>query len=101
MTATINPVWANNGREVFFVSGRELVAAEYETTPTFRVVTTVPLFTISFDYFVSMSGNGDFYDVAADDQRFLMVRLPGGVAAASRIVVQNFFEELKRLVPNN
>ncbi len=38
------------------------------------------------------------YDVTADDQRFVMIRLPD--ESSELIVVENFFEELKRLVPN-
>jgi hypothetical protein len=36
--------------------------------------------------------------VTADDQRFVMIR--SGVVEEQLIVVENFFEELKRLVPN-
>ena len=40
------------------------------------------------------------YDVALDDQSFLAARLVGTETdATSVILVQNFFEELKRLVP--
>ena len=40
------------------------------------------------------------YDVSPDGQRFLMVKQPANQAAAPQIiVVQNWFEELKRLVP--
>jgi dipeptidyl aminopeptidase/acylaminoacyl peptidase len=38
------------------------------------------------------------FDVTADGQRFLMLR-PEGAAQASIIVVQNWFDELRRLVP--
>ncbi len=42
------------------------------------------------------------YDVTADGQRFLMVQNAANIdsaAPASLIVVQNWHEELKRLVP--
>ena len=40
------------------------------------------------------------YDVSVDGQRFLMVKQPANQAAAPQIiVVQNWFEELRRLVP--
>jgi hypothetical protein len=46
---------------------------------------------------------GRTYDIAADGQRFLMIKDGGGSDQAATplqiIVVQNFFEELKRLVP--
>ena len=38
------------------------------------------------------------YDVTADDQRFVMIRFREELSEL--IVVENFFEELKRLVPN-
>ena len=41
------------------------------------------------------------YDVTPDDQRFVMLRIGAEVAAAAEVIlVTNFFEELKRLVPN-
>ena len=46
---------------------------------------------------------GRTYDVSPDGQRFLMIKAGGGsdqaAAPPSIIVVQNWFEELKRLVP--
>ena len=40
------------------------------------------------------------YDVSPDGQRFLMVKQLASQAAAPQIiVVQNWFEELRRLVP--
>ncbi len=50
-------------------------------------------------------GNGRSYDVAPDGQRFLMIKESGGAegtsAPPSLILVQNWFEELRRLVPTN
>ena len=39
------------------------------------------------------------YDVSADGKRFLMVKQPANQAAPQIVVVQNWLEELKRLVP--
>jgi Tol biopolymer transport system component len=45
-------------------------------------------------------GNGHpMYDVGPDDQRFVMLRY-SDEGPWELILVQNFFEELKRLVPN-
>jgi hypothetical protein len=38
--------------------------------------------------------------VAPYDARFIMIRQTGEGAASKLIWVQNFFEDLKRLVPN-
>ena len=58
----------------------------------------------SFDrspYDIDVSWRG--YDVTCDDERFVMIRLPGSLETEDSrliLVVTNFFEELKRLVPN-
>ena len=39
------------------------------------------------------------YDVSPEDERFVMFRLAGVGASAGLVLVQHFFEELKRLVP--
>ena len=97
------PMWAHSGRELFFVdASNAMVAAQIETTPGFRVVEEETLFTISPNYHAAVGQN--FYDVALDDQRFLMGRrLEGDMPSTGPqrlILVQNFFEDLKRLVPN-
>ena len=79
---------------------RRLVAAEVETDSGFRVLERETLFTLGPDYLLNEAT--DFYDIAPDDQQFLMGRR-GGVAsgADSRfILVQNFFEVLKERVGN-
>ena len=94
------PVWAHSGRELFYKNAaQELVAATVRTDPTFTVVERHALFTVPP---VRSSGSRHaHYDVARDDQRFLMYRLAGaGEGAAQLIVVENFFEELKAKVGN-
>ena len=43
------------------------------------------------------------YDISLDGQRFLMIKqaLPTEEAPAEILLVQNWFEELKRLVPTD
>ena len=41
------------------------------------------------------------YDVSLDGQQFLMVRSPEAAETPGFVVVENWFEELKRLVPLN
>ena len=98
----IGPLWARSGRELFFVSGNAMVAATIETEPEFRVVNQDTLFTIPPGFLVS--NTRFFYDVAPDDQRFLMGRTfqAGGGDGGAPVftLVQNFFEELRLRVPN-
>ncbi len=87
---------------MFFVDAdARLVAAEVETASGFRVLESDTLFALE-EYFV-VQGT-DFYDIAPDDQRFLMIPLAGGPEGAyddSRfILVENWFEELRQLVGN-
>jgi len=50
-------------------------------------------------YFFGSEGNSPQHDVSRDDRRFLMVKEPTSAAAPpSMIVVQNWTQELKRLV---
>ena len=99
----IGPVWAKNGGELFFVDeDRGLVAAQFDP-PSGRVLAQETLFTIPVGYARNPSNN--FYDVSSDGERFLMARPYTGdtedAAPPSYILVLNFFEELKRLVPTN
>ena len=96
------PLWASSGRELFFRSGAALMAVPVQTEASFRPGTPEVLFEKS-DHAGGQFGRT--YDVAADGQRFLMLTAGGDVQATSAvpsiIVVQNWFEELKRLVPVN
>ena len=74
-----------------------MMAVPIESGPGFRVGNPTRLFAGA--YFAGV--NGRTYDVSADGQRFLMIKdKTTGPAAANRIiVVENFFEELKRRAP--
>ena len=91
------PLWSHNGREIFYRNGNsEMVVATIQTSPTFAVVSERALFSAS-EY--RLENNHRAYDVTADDQRFLMIRL-GTEYAGDLILVQNWFEELKAKVGN-
>jgi len=98
------PAWNPNGRELFYVQGMSfgvpmtLMSVSVEATPAFRAGTPERLFE-SVDL---RSAWGRSYDVAADGRRFLMAldKEPAKYAPpAQMIFVQQWFEELKRLVP--
>ena len=52
-------------------------------------------------YFGTGSNPGRTYDISPDDQRFLMIKQGSSEQAAPPqiVVIQNWFEEVKRLVP--
>jgi len=89
-----HPLWSRVDKELFYRSGDKMIAATFETEPEFRVTSSEVLFEGRY-----LAG-GYHYDVSLDGQRFLMVKESEDQPAASQlIVVLNWFEELKRLVP--
>jgi Tol biopolymer transport system component len=91
------PVWAHNGRELFYRSGDKMMAAEVATQPTFNAATPRLLFRGPYE---TTNTTGPDYDVTADDQRFLMVQPSEQQSSTTDFnVVLNWFEELKRRVP--
>ena len=94
-----SPMWAHNGRELFYINGRrQLVVVEVSTDPTFEVIAERSLFSISeFQYFATSYRYRGFA-VTPDDQRFLMLKQVEGLRREV-LLTFNWFEELKRLVP--
>lgn len=74
-----------------------------EAGATFRAGNPTRLFERRYFAGSAAGGAGRTYDVSPDGQRFLMIKVGGGsdedAAPTSIIVVENWFEELKRLVP--
>ncbi|HEY7670690.1 MAG TPA: protein kinase [Gammaproteobacteria bacterium] len=98
------PEWSADGKELFYFkedagSGAELVAVNVELGETFRPGTQQTLF--SGRYLAGQALRG-VYDVTEDGQRFLLIkRVEGERDSVERtiVIVENWFEEVKRLVP--
>jgi serine/threonine-protein kinase len=93
----INPKWAHSENELFFVNGNgEMVAAQTQTAGGFRVGERRTLFSVA-DRFLNAQPNYASWDVAPDDQRFIMLQVGGGNSdeVGRLVVVQNFFRELE------
>jgi hypothetical protein len=72
------------------------MAVPVETDPTFTAGT--PAMVFEGDYLLGPGGRT--YDVSPDGERFLMIKPVESPAGEQKIVVvQNWFEELKRLAP--
>ena len=92
------PLWARKGRELFYRNGNKMMAVAIETEPELSVGTPKLLFEGRF------LGTGPVhlrrhYDVSPDGQRFLMIKREQDLVPTELIVVLNWGEELKRLVP--
>jgi len=88
------PLWSWDGRELFYRSGNNIMSAAIETEPIFKVQTRKVLF--GGDYEKNSSHTN--YDIHPDNKRFVMIKSPLEMST-EMIVVLNWFEELKRLVP--
>jgi serine/threonine-protein kinase len=97
------PLWAPNSRELFYVDpdGR-VVAVPVQPGPGFTWGN--PQVIVEGRFVTFFPGvNGRMYDVSGDGQRFLMMKAVEDTEQAAPppqiIVVQDWFEELKRLAP--
>ena len=91
-----DPRWSYDGRELYFRNGAGVLSAKVlSTAPVFRAERPRLLFEGNH---ASEPHNPiiRFYDVAPDG-RFLMLA-PAGVSTASLVLVQNWAEELERLM---
>jgi len=91
------PVWNPKGHELFFRSGKKLMAVEYAAQQSFSPGKPKELFEGPY---VPTPRTIPDYDVSPDGQRFLMLKPAEDQQATSQIiVVQNWIEELKKKVP--
>jgi hypothetical protein len=102
------PVWSRNGRELFYLQGTKVIALTVKPSGEFAFEPPVVLFDGPYLHSPETgSSQVEFsrsFDVAPDG-RFLMLLGAGETAAPQPheptgiVVVQNWSEELKRLVP--
>ena len=94
------PLWARNSQELFYlnVTGA-LMRVGVAQGPTWAPTASTKLF--EGRYGAAAGQGGRTYDIALDGKRFLMIKADQTAVPTSLIVVQNWVEELKRLVPTN
>jgi hypothetical protein len=102
------PLWARTGRELFYLSpALELMRVEVDRDDQFAFGTATLVLKVGI-FGGSVIGGGSpgrTYDISPDGRRFLILK---EIASSTQntepphlIVVQNWHEELKRLVPAN
>jgi serine/threonine-protein kinase len=101
----IHPQWSHDGTELFYLEARgpdvAMLAVPVEQGQTFLPGAPRELFAGPYFYAGPLTAP-DVYDVAADG-RFLMIKQQQAADASQTqpdiVIVENWFEELKRLVP--
>ncbi|HEY5619188.1 MAG TPA: hypothetical protein VIK60_14705 [Vicinamibacterales bacterium] len=100
-TGGTRPMWARSGEELFYMGlDGALMRVPIETRGAMWNAGT-PMKLLEPRYFGTGSNPGRTFDISPDGQRFLMIK-QGTVdqtAPPQIVVVQNWLEELTRLVP--
>jgi serine/threonine-protein kinase len=95
------PVWSRTTNELFYRNpAGGIMAVTFRGGATWSASTPIEI--VKNAYYTGEQGlDLRTYDVSADGKRFLMIKEPaeGGPARQAIVVVQNWQEELKRLVP--
>ena len=99
----VQPVWARNGRELFYNGGTDLMMARIETDPTFSRQTPEPLFSMSGYALSAGPDDARMWDLAPDGDRFVFrkpTRQTGDDAVFNGLIfVENWFQELTERAP--
>jgi serine/threonine-protein kinase len=100
----VQPLWARNGRELFYVTPTgDVMGVQVGAGPGWTTNAPAKVITAN-GYYFGGQGAAATYDVSPDGRRFLMIKQRDPQAETtptSLVVVQNWLEELKRLVPTN
>jgi len=96
-----DPIWSPSGQEIYYRSfgGGSILSAAIRTDPVLElgeeslVLEGLQLPTAGWSF------GARSFDIAPDGSRFLVVLDTGGPESLQLVVVRNWFEELKRLVP--
>ena len=96
-------IWSPDGSELFYRTGSNMMVVDVQSMPTLSV--SEPRVLFQSNHLASVGGGVRQYHVAPDG-RFLMIRA-GAVEDVEPdendhlIVVENWLDELQRLVPSN
>ncbi len=92
------PMWARNGRELFYRDGDKMMSAAVEIRPTF--VAAKPKLLFEGHYETGIYAFVPDYDVSLDGQRFLMIKEGDHESGPMQLnMVLNWSDELRRLAP--
>jgi len=91
------PVWAPDGRELFYRNAGALMSVKIDTELSMTVSRAETVFV---DHYEDMDFSGYAnYDIAPDGERFLMIEGASGARLSRIHIVVNWFRELERILP--
>ena len=97
-TGGIEPHWAPDGSALYFLGTDSMMKAVVEQDENFRFRTPEALFPTG-KYIVADQAPGRF-TLSAEGERVMLMRLTAGATENVKLtIVQNWTEELERLVP--
>jgi len=95
------PLWSRDGQELFYLepgSPERLISVSIQAADTeFSIGPRTAI--LPWSYIGTNGPGGRPYDVSFDGQKFLAIKDSATGAQEQIIIVQNWFEELERLVP--
>jgi serine/threonine-protein kinase len=92
------PVWARNGKELFYRYRGDIMGVDVTTQPVFKA--SAPRAIVPAKALASLSSGLDNFDVGPDGQRFLIHQQSSEAGQTLQInVVLNWNQELQRLTP--
>lgn len=97
------PVWSPDGRELFYrnLSGDQLLSVNIQTEPDVEIGEEKTVLDGLEMPAPGWLGGFISYDVAPEGDKFLMILEEERPETMTLVVVQNWLEELKQLVPTN
>ncbi|MCZ6737274.1 MAG: protein kinase [Actinobacteria bacterium] len=96
----VSPKWSPDGRELYYRGDNAIMAVRIDATDEFSPAEPVRLFEDGYvNSALQDNFSADQYAVAPDGRFLMMKELPESQASVELIVVRNWAEELKRLVP--
>jgi eukaryotic-like serine/threonine-protein kinase len=94
----VAPVWAPNGRELFYVNrNRDMMVVTVGPGPELTVGDPKVLFHLGERLYMTQAENYTPFDIGPDGQRFMMARrvVDASAAQVPLVVTENWFTELK------
>ena len=85
------PVWAPDGRELYFLNGQSMMVVSLTPGPT--LIASKPRFLLERPNFPSV------FDISPDGEQFLLTAEVEEEPSNQIEIVLNWFDELRQLVP--